>query len=159
MAQPGARMTAAVPLGFATTVSARRYARGTAIAVILVAASWHLLNSLTATVADWRLFRFPEPVAAAWVVVALVIVGSAVEALRAGSRRAARRPDAVAVAGVVVLLVATATVIVGTGEQNLFIPGNWAWASFGWQAMLVLWRWPMRWLYAALGANAVVTLV
>jgi hypothetical protein len=147
------------PTGTATTMSARRYARGTAIAVILVAASWHVLNSLATTISDWRLFRLPELVAVAWAVIAVVIAGSAVGVLRGGSRRQARRPDAVAMAGIVVLLAATVAVIVATGDKNFFIPGNWAWASFGWQAMLVLWRWPMRWLYGALAANAVVTLV
>jgi hypothetical protein len=152
-------VTAAVSTGTATTASARRYARGTAIAVILVAASWHVLNSLITTITDWRLFRLPVLAAVAWVVVAVVIAGAAVGVLRAGSRREARRPDAVAVAAIVVLLAATVAGIVGTGAEHFFVPGNWAWASFGWQAMLVLWRWPMRWLYGALAANALVTLL
>jgi hypothetical protein len=142
-----------------TTLSARRYARGSAVAVLLVAVSWHVVNSLVNTVTSWSLFRFPVLVGASWVVVAAVLVASAVGVLRGGARRRARRPDAVAVLGIVVLLAASAAVVVGVGEDHLFIPGNWAWASFGWQAMLVLWRLPMRWLIGALAANAVVTLV
>jgi hypothetical protein len=145
--------------GAGTTDSARRYARGSAIAVILVAASWHVVNSLVTTLADWRIFRFPQLVGLSWLIVAAVLVTSAVGVLRGGTRRRTRRPDAVAVLGIVVLLATTAAVIVGAGEENRFIPGNWAWASFGWQAMLVLWRVPMRWLLCALGANAVVTLI
>jgi hypothetical protein len=144
-----------------TAVTAERYARGTAIAAVVVAASWHVVNDLAGLVGGWSVYRWPTVSAAAWVVVSALNVAGAVNML---SHRARARL-ALPLVGVPLLLVCTAAVFADsrTGDfehgGGMFTAFNWAWGSFGWQAMLLLWRWPLRWLLAAIGANVAVCLV
>jgi len=95
-------------------------------------------------------------------------MGRRVSAERHGCGEHAQRPRRarldLPVVGVPVLLACTAAVFansrtdaVGTGG-DIFATTNWAWATFGWQAMLLLWRWPLRWLLCALGVNMALCL-
>jgi len=95
-------------------------------------------------------------------------MGRRVSAERHGCGEHAQRPRRarldLPVVGVPVLLACTAAVFansrtdaVGTGG-DIFATTNWAWATFGWQALLLLWRWPLRWLLCALGVNMALCL-
>jgi len=143
-----------------TTVPVARYARNTAIGAIIVAATWHLINDLTGLVTGWSHYRSPVVSAVAWGVVSALNVMGAVSMLGEGARARPYLP----IVGVPLLLACTAAVFAnsqadtpGTGA-GVFSPTNWAWATFGWQAVLLLWRWPLLWLLAALAANMVVCL-
>lgn len=143
-----------------TAIPVARYARNTAIGAITVAGSWHLVNDLTGLVTGWADYRSPVVSAVAWGVVSALNVVGAVNML--GDRARARLD--LPVVGVPVLLVCTAAVFANSRTDavhtggDIFTPTNWAWATFGWQAMLLLWRWPLRWLLCALGVNMAVCL-
>ena len=139
-----------------------RYARGTAIAAIVVAASWHVVNDLPGTVLGWGFYAWPPVVAAAWVVMAGLVVAGSVVLLRS---RTDRGPALLPVVGLPVLLLCVLAVLfavragddpdVSTGG-GVFSPYNWAWSAYGWFAMVLLWRWPVRWLVASVAVNSVV---
>ena len=147
-----------------TSDAERSYARGTAIAAILVVVSWHLAFDLSSTVAAWGKYREPMLVGAAWVVSgALIGIGSVILL-----RRDDRRPLWPVAVGVPLLLLCTAAVMYASWTSNLtskydtvglFTAANWAWGSFGWFALVLLWRWPLRWLVATIGLNTFAVFV
>ena len=142
----------------------RSYARGTAIAAVVVVVTWHLVFDLPSTVGSWSVYRQPVLVGAAWVVSGVLTgIGSVVLLRRDDSR-----PLLPVVGGVPLLLLCTAAVMYAVrppadidqdDPAQLFAPANWAWGSFGWFALVLLWRWPLRWLVATIGLNTVAVFV
>jgi hypothetical protein len=136
----------------------RSYARGTAIAAIFIAVSWHIAFDLSSTVTGWNKYQGPALVGAAWVVTAVLIGIGSVVLLRPDDRR----PLWPAAVGVPLLLLCSVVVIRATpssaspGDAGLFAAANWAWGSFGWFALVLLWRWPLRWLISTIVLNMVV---
>ena len=57
-----------------------------------------------------------------------------------------------------VLLVVDAAVFAAAGERYLFSAANWVWSGLAWFFLLVLWRRPVGWLLAVLGAHGVIAL-
>ncbi|MGE5827299.1 MAG: hypothetical protein ACM30G_02915 [Micromonosporaceae bacterium] len=144
-------------------VSEQRYARGTAIAAVIVAATWHVSSDLIGTLTGWSDYRWPRLVLVVWVVMAALVVAGSVALLRPGSRRSVWLPGF----GIPLLLACVAVVLVAVqdpagGEprpgDGAFGPSNWAWTAFGWFALVLLWQWPLRWLLGALVLNSVVVL-
>lgn len=143
------------------------YARGTALAAIIVAVSWHLLNNLSGTLVYRAEYRTPWPQLpavlvplAAWVVIAAITAPAAAGLLRRPTDLTRLRPpSAPAVIGVALLLAATLVVVSSACPRITFLSGNWAWTAFGWPAMLLLWRSPIGWLLAALATNATAVII
>jgi hypothetical protein len=133
----------------------QRYARGTAIGAVAIAASWHVANNLFCTVTGWSQYRWPLLAVAAWLVVALFTVLGAVNMLA----RNARRRIGLALVGLPALLCCVEAVIVATRGPEVISNANWGLDSFGWYAMLLLWRFRLRWFFAALALNWVVSFV
>jgi hypothetical protein len=142
-------------------VSASRYARGTALAAITVAGSWHVVNDLTATVLGWSVYEEPAVAAVAWILVAVVTATGALNLLRGiGTDRGFLR-----LAGVAVLLVCSVGLTVATRsttdvvDGGIFTSHNWAWAAFGWFVLVLLWRSPLGVMLAVITANWVLVFV
>ena len=136
-------------------VSASRYARGTALAAITVAGSWHIVNDLTATVLGWSVYKEPAVAAIAWVLVAAVTATGALNLLRGtGTERGFLR-----LVAVTVLLVCSVGLTVATRDTTdvvdggIFTSHNWAWAAFGWFALVLLWRSPLSVMLTVITAN------
>lgn len=139
----------------------KSYARGTAIAAIVVAGSWHVINDLTSTAVGWSSYRWPELVGGAWVVMALLVVAGSAVLLRSYDAR----PRWLPLLGVPLLMACVVVVLLAVrGTQNatartgygLFTTVNWAWTAVGWFAIVLLWRWPFRWLLATMLLNTAV---
>ena len=135
---------------------ASRYARGTALAAITVAGSWHLVNDLTMMVLGWSAYDEPAVAAAAWIIVAAVTAAGALNLLR-GTGTDHGVPSSAGHRGCCLCarLVsrwppATPTDVVDGG---IFTSHNWAWAAFGWFALVLLWRSPLRAMLAVIAAN------
>ncbi|GAA1789192.1 hypothetical protein GCM10009682_09060 [Luedemannella flava] len=143
------------------------YARGTALAAIIVAAVWHVLNNLSGTIVYRDEYRTPWPQLphvlvplAAWVVIAALIGLATADLLRRPhDTPQLSAPAAPVLVGVALLLAATLVVSSSACPKITFLSGNWAWTAFGWPAMLLLWRSPIGWLLGALGVNAVAVIV
>ncbi|GAA1768314.1 hypothetical protein [Luedemannella helvata] len=143
------------------------YARGTALAAIVVACIWHVLNNLTGTLIYRADYRTPWPQLpavlvplAAWVVVAVVTAVAALSLLRRPhDTPVLLPPSAFALAGVALMLAATVVVASSSYPTTTFVSANWAWTAFGWSAMLLLWRAPLGWLLGAQAANAVAVVI
>jgi hypothetical protein len=131
---------------------ATRYTRGTAVAVVVIVASWHSLNDLGATVASWSGYRWPPVVAAAWLVFA-ALAGFAARALliRGGELR---RPWFAAG----LLLALAAAVDLASSPVQVLTTSNWGWGAIGWVALILFWRTGVRDLVTFLAANAVIAL-
>ena len=56
------------------------------------------------------------------------------------------------------LLVVDAAVFAAVGERQLFTAANWVWGGLAWFFLLALWRRPVGWLLALLGAHAAIAL-
>ncbi|WP_373684021.1 hypothetical protein [Micromonospora solifontis] len=124
--------------------------RGARIVALIIALAWHLAISLPAMLSAGPGMAAPAVVAAGWLVTAAVGVGSGVRLLR-GGLPPARRLAAV-------LLVVDAAVVAAAGERYLFTAANWVWSGLAWFFLLVLWRRPVSWLLALLGAHAAIAL-
>ncbi len=136
-------------------VSANRYARGTALAAITVAGSWHLVNDLTMMVLGWSAYEEPAVAAVAWLIVAAVTAAGALNLLRGtGKDHTPQR-----VLGITLLLVCSVGLTVATRDPTdvvdggIFTSHNWAWAAFGWFALVLLWRSPLSAMLAVIAAN------
>jgi hypothetical protein len=139
------------------SIATARYARGTLVAAIVVIGLWHLMNDLPAVVTGWSQHRAPAAaVASAVLWLAYTVLGTAAAAvmLRPAGGSAVLLP-AIAVPG---LLIGTAVGVLACPPGQPLHPVNWPWGSFGWFALLLLWRRPLRWLVAALALNALVVL-
>jgi hypothetical protein len=146
-----------------TAVSEQRYARGTAIAAVIVAATWHVSSDLAATLLGWQDYRWPSVVLVVWVAMAALVAAGSVVLLRPGSGRPVWLPGL----GVPLLLACVAVMLVAVqdpagaeqrADGGAFVPSNWAWTAFGWFALVLLWHWPLRWLLGALALNSAVVL-
>jgi hypothetical protein len=134
----------------------RSVARGVAIAAIAVAATWHVLFNLTATLIGWPTYRWPYVAAFAWWLVAAVIVLAAVGVLRDPSAQS--RPNRLhTTIGVVVLVASSVAVVVDsrvddalTGD-GLFSLQDWGLPPVGWPFILLLWRYRLRWVIVTIG--------
>ncbi|HEY3008859.1 MAG TPA: hypothetical protein VGJ63_12480 [Micromonosporaceae bacterium] len=139
------------------SASAARYTRGTLIGAIVVAALWHGANDAVVLIRGWADLRPPMGAGlslAAWVAYTVIGVIAASVLLRG------RDVGRVAVLiGLPVLLAGAAAGVVASGPGQVFGPANWPWGSVGWFALLLLWRRPLSWLVAVLGANALIVLV
>ncbi|MGW5673008.1 hypothetical protein, partial [Micromonospora sp. NPDC003776] len=124
--------------------------RGARIVAVTIALAWHLAVSLPAVLAAGPGMAAPAVVAAGWLVAAAVGVGSGVRLL-SGGLPPARRLAAV-------LLVVDVAVVAAAGERYLFTAANWVWSGLAWFFLLVLWRRPVWWLLALLGAHAAIAL-
>jgi hypothetical protein len=93
-------------------------------------------------------------VALAWVTYAAIGATAAARLLR--GRGDGNGP---ALVGVLLLLAASVVQTTMCPPELTFTPANWAWANFGWFAILVLWRLPVRWLFVAMGSEILITLV
>ena len=133
---------------------AARYARGNAIAAVVLAGFWHVANDVPGIVEHWSGYG-PHDAAyvsvAAWFVYAGVGVVAATLMLRG-------QQSAVFELGSLTLLLLGTLIITAQSPAVIFGSGDWAWGSFGWYALLVLWRRPLRHLLAALAANGAAVL-
>jgi len=135
--------------GSIAVTSTQRYARGSAIGAIAVAGAWHLANNLTGTVTGWSQYRWPWLTATAWLVIAVLITLAAADALR----RTGRRHLALPLVGIPLLQGCVLIVLLSARAAGVFTTVCWAVDGFGWCAVLLLWRWPLRWLAVALCVN------
>jgi hypothetical protein len=140
----------------ASLAVAHRYARGTAVAVVLVAALWHTANDIPGVLRFWDQYRSP---AAAWLSAGTwllyTVIGTIASALVL-RRRSVRWFEHTALA----LLLAGVPAVIAAGAPRLtFTAGNWTWGMFGWYALVVLWRRPLRHFGAALAAAGLLVLV
>ncbi|MET8908282.1 hypothetical protein [Micromonospora sp. NPDC004551] len=142
-AGPGAAATAAHAVGDASD-------RGARIAAVVIALAWHLAIGLPALLGSWSRLAAPPVVAAGWLVTAAVGVAAGVRLLRGGL------PPARLLAAA--LLVVDGVVFAAAGERQLFTAANWVWGGLAWFFLLVLWRRPLSWLLALLGAHATIAL-
>ncbi|GAA4573566.1 hypothetical protein GCM10023176_38820 [Micromonospora coerulea] len=140
----------AAGVGGAATAVARASDRGARVAAVAIALAWHTAIGLPAVLGAWSGLSAPLVVAAGWAVTAAVGVTAAVRLLR-GATPPARALTAV-------LLVVDAAVFGAAGERYLFTAANWVWGGLAWFFLLVLWRRPVGWLLALLGAHAVIAL-
>ncbi|OKI62897.1 hypothetical protein A6A27_27235 [Micromonospora sp. CB01531] len=124
--------------------------RAARIAAVTIALAWHLAIDLPALPGVGSSPAASAVVAAGWLVTAAVGVVAGVRLLR-GGLPPARRLAAV-------LLVVDAAVFAAVGGGQLFAAANWVWGGLVWFFPLVLWRRPVRWLLALLGAHAVIAL-
>lgn len=142
-AAPGAAGTAASAVAAASD-------RGARVVVVAIALAWHVVIGLPAVLAAWPALLAPAVVGTGWLVVAAIGVLAGVPLLR--GRLLPARPLAA------LLLVVDAAVFAGAGERYLFTAANWVWSGLAWFFLLVLWRRPLRWLLALLGAHAAIAL-
>lgn len=128
---------------------ARQYARGTAIAAVVIAAGWHLVYDLVAQLTNWSAYRWPLVAMAAWVGYSVAVVVCAREVL--GGDRAVRRPGLMTGIGLAI------SVVVGIACQGQVMrhPG-WAFGSVMWLVILALWGRPLRQMVWCYVANVVV---
>jgi hypothetical protein len=138
--------------GSAATAATARFARGPLLGAIVVAFGWHLASNLPSMLNRLEHYHSPAAAVAQWAVFALVGIVAAVDALH-GRRDPVRAAVAIGVLQVVVI-----AQLVTSSPDLVFNVGDWAWSNFGWFAILLLWRWPLPWLLAALAANTAVTL-
>ncbi|MFC4146917.1 hypothetical protein ACFO0M_11730 [Micromonospora mangrovi] len=141
----------AVAAGAAAAAVAHASDRGARVAAVAIALAWHGAISLPAMLGAWSGLAAPTVVAAGWLVTAAVGVGVGVR-LRRGGQPPARRLA-------VLLLAVDAAVFAAAGKPYLFTTANWVWGGLAWFFLLVLWRRPVGWLLALLGAHAVIALV
>ncbi|MFE9691310.1 hypothetical protein [Micromonospora sp. NPDC005806] len=124
--------------------------RGARVAAVTVALAWHLAIDLPGLLGAGLDPAASAMVAAGWLVTAAVGVAVGVRLLRGGLPPARRLT--------VLLLVVDAAVFTAAGERGLFDDANWAWGGLVWFFLLVLWRRPVGWLLALLGAHAAIAL-
>lgn len=129
---------------------AKQYARGTAIAAVLITAGWHLVYDLNAQFVNWSVYRWPVLALVAWIAYSVGVVVCAREVLNG----VVRRP------WLLCGIAMGSSVAVGIACQGLVMrhPG-WAFGSAVWLAILALWGRPLRqvvWFYAV---NVVVNAV
>ncbi|MCW3815639.1 hypothetical protein ONA91_14355 [Micromonospora sp. DR5-3] len=134
----------------AATAVATASDRAARIAALTIALAWHLAIDLPALPGAGSSPAASAVVAAAWLVTAAVGVVAGVRLLRGGLPPARRL--------VAVLLVVDAAVFAAVGGGHLFAGANWAWGGLVWFFLLVLWRRPVGWLLAVLGAHASIAL-
>jgi hypothetical protein len=135
---------------------AARYARATAAAAVLVATLWHLVYDIPAVMANWSGYGSTAAAwasAAVWVVYFLVGSTAGVLVLRGRSVPWFER------LGLAVLLAGVPVVVAAAAPTLTFTAANWVWGTFGWYAILLLWRRPLAGLLAALAANGALVLV
>ncbi|MFG2057091.1 hypothetical protein ACGFI9_24020 [Micromonospora sp. NPDC048930] len=124
--------------------------RGARIAATTIALAWHLAISLPAVLDAGPGMAAPAVVTVGWLVTAAVGVGAGVRLLRDGLPPARRLAA--------VLLVVDVAVFAAAGERYLFTTANWVWDGLAWFFLLVLWRRPVWWLLALLGAHGAIAL-
>jgi hypothetical protein len=134
----------------AASVTAR-YDRGARVAILVIAAMWHLAINLPGVLTGWSAYRWPVPVALGWV--GFAVVGTV------GAVRLLRDTDGPVWPLVGTLLVIDVVVFAATPPALVFLRSNWGWASIGWFAIIVLWHRPTRDLIAVLVVNAATALV
>ncbi|MEU8262367.1 hypothetical protein AB0C02_17270 [Micromonospora sp. NPDC048999] len=123
--------------------------RAARIGAITIALAWHLAIDLPELLGAETAPAATAVIATAWLVTAVVGGAAGVRLLRGGLPPARRLT--------VVLLVVDAAVFAAVGGQ-LFATANWAWGGLVWFFLLVLWRRPVGWLLAVLGAHAAIAL-
>lgn len=131
-----------------------KYGDGPLRGAIVVTGAWHIFNDLTGVVTGWGEYHSSIVVAAAWLVYAAVGAAAAMALLR-GRGRGYAAP----LTGVALLLATGALQTAMCPPQLTFTPAHWAWANFGWFAMLLIWRLPVGWLFTAMGSEVLITLV
>jgi len=145
------RADRAEPAGAAAGAVATASDRAARIGAVTIAMAWHLAIDLPALSGAGTSPAASTVVAAAWLVTAAVGVAAGVRLLR-GGLPPARRLAAV-------LLVVDAAVFAAVGGEQLFATANWVWGGLVWFFLLVLWRRPVQWLLALLGAHAAIALI
>ena len=136
-------------LGTASAV-ANASDRAARIAAVTIALAWHLAIDLPALLDAGPSPAAKAVIAAAWLVTTVVGVAAGGRLLRGGlppTRRLAA-----------VLLAVDAAVFAAVGGGQLFATANWVWGGLVWFFLLVLWRRPVGWLLALLGAHAAIAL-
>ncbi|MFU8873512.1 hypothetical protein [Micromonospora sp. SL4-19] len=139
-----------MPAGRAASAVASASDQAARIAAVIIALAWHLAIDLPASVGAGSSPARSAVLAAGWLVTAAVGVAAGVRLLRGGLPPARRMA--------VVLLVVDAAIFAAVDGQQLFAPANWTWGGLVWFFLLVLWRRPVRWLLALLGAHAAIAL-
>ncbi|MEU2614658.1 hypothetical protein ABZ570_24210 [Micromonospora sp. NPDC007271] len=147
----GTRRDRSGPAGRAASAVASASDRAARIAAVTIALAWHLAIDLPALLGAGSAPAATAVIAAAWLVAAAVGVAAGVRLLRGGLPSAGRLAA--------VLLVVDVAVFAAVGGGQLFAAGNWAWGGLVWFFLLVLWRRPVGWLLALLGAHAAIALV
>jgi hypothetical protein len=148
----------------AAVLVAGRYARGTALAAVLITGFWHVGNNVTAIVVGWSAYRWPALTVAAWLAYAVIAAVAAAPLLsyrpqlestvplRASEPRAIW-PLAVAAIGLTV-----ASALACRPEQDFITPPNWGWGAAGWLGVLLFWHRRLRTLVGFLGLNTAASL-
>lgn len=131
-------------------VVTERYTRSAQLAVVTIAAAWHLAMDLPATIGNLDRFRSPGAVVAAWAIFGAVGALGTVRLLRA-------RPGP-AWPLLALLVAADAMVLAAAPPDLFFTAANWAWGALGWFVMIVLWHRPIRDFLAVLAVNAGLSL-
>jgi hypothetical protein len=134
-----------------SAVLAARYTRAFTIAVIMVAAAWHVAGAGSQLAASLRDYSSAGIEVAAWGVMALLLAAGAVRLLRGSSG-----PGwAWALCGVTL---AAGTIATAACPPGRMLATDWAWGSIGWIGVLVLLRRPLAELAAFLAVAALATL-
>jgi|tagenome__1003787_1003787.scaffolds.fasta_scaffold20899010_1 hypothetical protein len=126
----------------AADLVAERYARGTAVAALVITLLWHTVNDATAIVVSWKAYRWPAVEVVSWFVCLSIALLGADAILRRRSALRVTWPLA-AVTLLVVIVVAA-----GCRNPDLITVDNWAWGFVGWLGVLLLWHHPLRDLIA-----------
>lgn len=135
------------------TLVATRYARGAAVAAVVIAAFWHIGFDLPATAVNRSTYTEPALAVGAWLL--YLAIGAAGAVLLLWRDRPTRWawPLAVGALGVAGLVVAASP------AEEVLPPTNWAWGSVGWLAVILFWRHRAAHLLAFLAADALLMLV
>ncbi|WP_341717285.1 hypothetical protein QQG74_25830 [Micromonospora sp. FIMYZ51] len=120
--------------------------RGARIVVVTIALVWHLAIGLPAVLANRAELTLPQVVIGGWLLVAVLGVIAGGRLLR----------DAPLPAPPLAALLLTVDVVVfaAVGRSQLFGPANWVWGGLAWFFVVVIWRQPVRWIFALLAAHA-----
>ena len=138
----------------AAVLVAGRYARGTALAAVLITAFWHVGNNVTAIVVGWSAYRWPGLTVAAWLAYAVIAAVAAAPLLSSRPHlEAAVWPLAFAAIGLTV-----ASALACRPDQDFITPPNWGWGAAGWLGVLLFWRRRIRALVGFLGLNTAASL-
>jgi hypothetical protein len=114
-----------------TEVLSIRYSRGTSIAAVLIAASWHGFNDGPAMLGSWSGYRWPVAVLVAWVLFSAIAAVNSVEILRDGI---VRHPWFTIGAA---LTISASVAVASHGAVTT--AANWGWGAIGWLGVLAAW--------------------
>jgi hypothetical protein len=128
-----------------------RYGRAFDIAVVVVAASWHVAGAGSELIPDRARYGSLPAQCAAWVALALIIAVSSARLLRG-------RPSPRLAWALAILVLAIATAAAAGCPAGALLKTDWAWGTAGWTGVLLLLRRPLAQTAGFLAAVAAATL-